>query len=319
MNADYEKQRLMVRAARLYYEEACSQEQVSRRMGLSRSYVSKLLAGAREAGIVQIRVTDPLEEETALERRLTERFSLKRAIILPQLPEVDLQRQLGEAAARYLNGILRDGDVIGTSWGDTMYRLSQALIPRSDLKDLKYVQLCGGVSDIHMAVYASEIANGFSSALGCAAHLVQLPAIVKSRELKAMLEGDESMAGALRCWREASILLFTVGAFGEQNALVRVGYLRRELMEELLHSGAAGDLCTHVIDRRGNICDEALDARTIAIPFDAMRQKPYRICVAQGIGRVDSMLGALNGGIANVLITNEMTAERLLDRMEEIE
>ena len=317
MNVDYEKQRLMVQAARLYYEEDCSQEQVSRRMGLSRPYISKLLAGARQAGIVQIRVTDPLSVETALERRLMERFGLKRAIILPQLPGVDAQRQLGEAAARYLNDILRDGDIVGTSWGDTMYRLSQSLIPRPDLKSLQYVQLCGGVSDLHMAVYASEIASGFSSALGCAAHLIQLPAIVQSRELKAMLERDDSMARAFRCWRDARVLLFTVGTFGDQNALVRVGYLHRELMDDLLKRGAVGDVCTHVVDRQGRICDEALDARTIAIPFDEMRQKPWRICVAQGPGRVDSMLGALRSGIVNVLITNETTAEGLSERMEE--
>ena len=111
---DYERLRLMVRAARLYYEEDRSQEEVSRVLGLSRSYVSKLLAGARQAGIVQIRVVDPLDMESALECRLKERFGLERAVVLPVQPGEDPQRQLGEAAARYLNGILRDGDTIGT-------------------------------------------------------------------------------------------------------------------------------------------------------------------------------------------------------------
>ena len=313
---DYERLRLMVRAARLYYEEDRSQEEVSRALGLSRSYVSKLLSGARQAGIVQIRVVDPLDMESALERRLTERFGLERTIVLPQQPGEDPQRQLGEAAARYLNGILRDGDTIGTSWGDTMYRVSQSLAPRPDLRDLRYVQLCGGVSDIHMAVYASEIASGYSGALGCSAQLIQLPAIVSSPALKAMLEGDESVARAFRYWREARILLFTVGAFGAQNALVRVGYLHRGHMDALLRRGAVGDICTHVIDGEGRLCDPELDARTIAIPLEEMKKKRYRVCVAQGADRVDSMLGALRGGIANVLITNETTAQRLLERID---
>ena len=42
------------------------------------------------------------------------------------------------------------------------------------------------------------------------------------------------------------------------------------------------------------------------------KKKKYRICIAQGLSKVDSMLGALNGGFINVLITNEETADWIL-------
>ena len=53
------------------------------------------------------------------------------------------------------------------------------------------------------------------------------------------------------------------------------------------------------------------DMQTIA-PLEEIKKKSYRICVAQGLSKVDSMLGALNGGIVNVLITSEETANMIL-------
>ncbi len=54
----------------------------------------------------------------------------------------------------------------------------------------------------------------------------------------------------------------------------------------------------------------------MAVPLDVIRQKEYRIGVAQGVSKVESICGALNGGIVNVLITNEDTAEWVLNRLD---
>ena len=83
-------------------------------------------------------------------------------------------------------------------------------------------------------------------------------------------------------------------------------------MKTLTERGAVGDICSHLIDIHGNLCDPELDQRTIAIPLDEIKKKKHRICVAQGLSKADSMLGALNGGFVNVLITNEETAVWIL-------
>lgn len=44
----------LVQAARLYYEDGLTQAQVAAKIGVSRPQVSKMLAHAREAGIVHI-------------------------------------------------------------------------------------------------------------------------------------------------------------------------------------------------------------------------------------------------------------------------
>lgn len=313
---DYKKIKLLVQVAKLYYENDYSQEMVAKTLNLSRPYISKLLNEAKAAGIVRVQVIDPLSVETVLEKKIRERFGLKKVIIVPRGTEGNALFRLGLEAARYLDGILRDGDMIGTSWGETIYECSKVLMERQDLKDLVSVQLCGGTSNLNKKVYTAEIAGNFSVALGCSSFLLPLPAVLDNKKMVDMLREDHHMAKILQYGYDANIALVTMGAFGVRSALVRAGYLEYEQMERLLGMGAVGDICSHIIDIHGNICDRELDERTMAVPLDVIRQKEYRIGVAQGVSKVESICGALNGGIVNVLITNEDTAEWVLNRLD---
>ncbi|MGH8850855.1 MAG: hypothetical protein ACREYD_07665, partial [Casimicrobiaceae bacterium] len=61
---------LRVRAAWLYYVEGLTQEQIARFMNISRAKVIRLLAAARDGGIVRIRIEGRASDQIALERRL---------------------------------------------------------------------------------------------------------------------------------------------------------------------------------------------------------------------------------------------------------
>ena len=315
---NFKRQRLLVQIAKLYYEEGYGQEKIAAALNLSRPYVSKLLNAAREEGIVRIQVIDPLNIESAMEREFRKRFGLLKAIIIPREEDGERLRHVGEAAARYLNEIIEEGSMIGTSWGGTIYECSKALIPRKDLSEIVSVQLCGGVSDVSQTVYSSQIADNFSSLLGASAYMLPVPAVVDSREVSNVLKTDGGIAKIFQMGRDADIALFTAGQFGHRSALYRAGYLKDPDLEKLEKQGAVGDICSHVIDIDGRICDRELDARTMAISLDSIRKKKYKICVAQGFSKADSLCGALRGGIINVLVTNEETAEYVLTRLESV-
>ena len=73
----------LVRAARLYYEDGLSQGEVARRLGLSGATVSRVLAQAREQGVVEVRIHDPrspVQRVHEVERQLIERFGLTEAM-----------------------------------------------------------------------------------------------------------------------------------------------------------------------------------------------------------------------------------------------
>ena len=309
---DYKRIELLVKVAKLYYENDFSQEMIAKKLGLSRPYISKLLNEAKENGIVRFQVIDPLSTETPLEQKLRERFRLEKVRIVPMSEGPASLSRLGLEAARFLDSILQDNDIIGLSWGATIHACSQALLQRNDLHNIIAVQLCGGISNLNKSIYATEIGNNFSVSIGSISYTLPLPAIMDSKRMKDIVQKDHNIAKILQYGYDSNIALITTGAFGQKSALVHAGYISHDEMKLLADRGAVGDICSHLIDIHGNICDPELDERTIAVPLEEIKKKKYRICVAQGLSKVDSMLGALNGGIANVLITSEETADLIL-------
>lgn len=309
---DYRKIELLVKVAKLYYENDFSQEMIAKKLGLSRPYISKLLSESKDNGIVRVQVIDPLSTETPLEQKMRERFHLEKVRIVPMSEGPASLSRLGLEAARFLDTIIQNNDIIGLSWGATIHACSQALLQRNDLGNTVAVQLCGGVSNLNKNIYATEIANNFAVSLGSVSYSLPLPAVVDSKKMKEVVQKDHNIAKILQYGYDANIALITTGAFGQKSALVHAGYIGHEEMKILAERGAVGDICSHLIDIHGNICDPELDERTIAVPLDEIKKKRYRICVAQGLSKVDSMLGALNGGFINVLVTSEETADLIL-------
>lgn len=313
------RQRLLVQVAKLYYEEGMGQEKIAQIMNLSRPYVSKLLNAAREEGIVRIYVIDPLNIESSLEAEFRERFHLRKAIIVPREASTEPLEHIGESAARYLNEVVEENSVIGTAWGKTLLACSKALTARPDLHNVVQVQVCGGVSNLNQGVYASNIADNFATLMGVSSYVLPVPAVVETKEVASLLMNEPSVADIMKKGMSADIELFTGGAFGHRSALYRAGYIDDSDLKSLSDKGAVGDVASHVINIRGEICDRELDERTMAVPLESIRSADTRICVAQGYSKVNCVLGVLNGGIANVLVTDEETAEWILTRSEELD
>ena len=66
----------LIKAARMYFLDGRSQDDVARVLGTSRSNVSRMLSAARAQGIVELRVHDQTVRATELEQALRERFGL---------------------------------------------------------------------------------------------------------------------------------------------------------------------------------------------------------------------------------------------------
>jgi DNA-binding transcriptional regulator LsrR (DeoR family) len=57
-----------------------------------------------------------------------------------------------------------------------------------------------------------------------------------------------------------------------------------------------------------------LDARTIAIEWNQLAAIPMVVAIAEGLPKVEAILGALKTGAVDVLITDEATAVALAER-----
>lgn len=309
-----DKLKKIIEVAKMYYLMDCSQQEIANKLSISRPTVSRLLQQAKEEGIVEIRINDPSEDCKQYEKDLEEKFGLKRAVVTyaPMYEDKSIKTLIGKAAAAYLSDIVKDGDLIGTVWGTTIYQVSTYLEHKA-LKDVAVVQLKGGVSHSEKKTYASETLHLFEKAFNAKSYQLPIPAIVDHVVVKQAIEADRHIGKLLDMGKEANIALFTVGVPKTDSLLFQLGYFTKD-EEKIISEHAVGDISSRFFDKDGQVCDEVLDARTIGIELDELKKKDQSILVAGGLTKVDGILGAVKAKYANVLITDSCTAKLLLDK-----
>ena len=306
----------VIEAAKLYYLLDNTQSEIAKKLSVSRPTVSRLLQIAKSEGIVQIKINDPTEEIEKLSSQLEEKFHLKKAIVVsvPQYEDVLVRNYLGAAGATYLTEIVKDGDIIGVTWGTTLYHLAIEL-GQKFVRNVRVVQLKGGVSHSETNTFASEILYLFGKAFNSTPHHLPLPAIVDHVLVKQAVMADRHIKKVLDLGVEANVAVFTVGPVKADSLLFQLGYFTVEDLE-FLSENAAGDICSRFFDIEGRICNRELDERTLGINLKDLQKKEHSILVAGGAGKINGIYGALKGKYANSLITDQFTARFLLDRLE---
>ena len=79
-----------------------SQQEIGKKLNVSRTTISRALAQAKKHGYVQIKINYPEDSAINLEGRLEERFGLKEAVIASSLNENDLKEEIAFFASDYL-------------------------------------------------------------------------------------------------------------------------------------------------------------------------------------------------------------------------
>ncbi|MBA3430152.1 MAG: sugar-binding transcriptional regulator, partial [Actinobacteria bacterium] len=159
---------LLADVAELYYAQGQDQRSIAATIGTSRSNVSRLLAEARESGIVDIRIHRPLGRAAALEDELVSAFGIEEARVLASRPQMSLDDALGQVgslAAAHLVENLANGLAIGLSWGTSLEAMVNSVAPTSSYA-VQIVQLLGGLSWVSPSLSGHELGRRLATALG---------------------------------------------------------------------------------------------------------------------------------------------------------
>ncbi|MCD6290667.1 MAG: sugar-binding transcriptional regulator [Anaerolineae bacterium] len=311
--------RLLSKVSKLYYEQFLTQQQIADRLHLSRPKVSRLLKQARDEGIVQITVRSPSGIYPDLEYQLEQRFGLQE-VVITETPDPASQeittREVGIAAAEYLQRTLRDGDAIGVTWGTTLHAMVAALHPLT-LKGAHIVQLLGGLGPPESEVHATDLCRRLAHLLDATLTLLPAPGIVDSLQAKEAILSDSHIQRAFEMMDRVNVAFVGVGAPTPTSVVMRDGsILTREELDELHRRGAVGDIALRFIDAEGNPVRSDLDDRVIGITLDELKRISRVVGVTGGPEKIAVIRAALIGGYLDVLVTDHMTARRLLGLAE---
>ncbi len=309
-----EEWQLMLRAARLYYEDYLTQQQIADELGVSRPTVSRLLTQARREGIVQITIKDPFARSEELEAQLAQSFNLKRAVLVAGegLSGELLRRRLGLATAEYLRHALSEGSKLGIGWGRTLHAVVEALDVQQWI-GIQVVPLLGGLGQISSSFQVNDLARRLAEAFGGTWQPFYVPAFVADPAAMESLLRLPDVESVLQSWPLVDAALVGIGHFAsqQQSSMLFSSYIAADVLQELEVCGAVGDLCGRFFDASGQQC--FVERGVIGISLEQLRVLEHVIGVAGGAEKVAAILGALRGGYVDVLVTDTVTAQAVLD------
>jgi len=310
---------LAVRAAELYFEEEKTQAEIAQILTLTRWKVGRLLSEARAQGIVRIEIIHPQARRLSVERNLKDRFGLLDAVVVPSNAnesEGEIRLRVAGAAAEYLTLLRPPIKVLGVSWGRTMHDISQ-LLKTGWGRDVKTVQINGGVSVNRRSSNAAATAVTIASKASGSATLLPSPAILDDESIKEAIVSDRTVAAVLEEGKSADTFVYSAGGVDASSVLVESGYLANRDIESLVRRGAVADVIGRFIDADGNIVDPGLDRRTVGLEIEDLRRGERTIAVIAGPSKNDVCRAVVGSGLCRVIITDEITAKHLLGNSDE--
>jgi DNA-binding transcriptional regulator LsrR (DeoR family) len=304
-------EQLATRAAWLYFVAGLTQAEIGRSLGLNRIRVGRLLTQARKLGLVQIRIAGRLSECVELEQRLKSRFGLADTVVVPTPPDPSLvPHVIAAAAGNALASRLKEGMSVGVGWGRTL-RLSLQSVPRMSMPGLSVVSLLGGLTR-SSAMNPHETASHLADLLEAQCYLIAAPAMTDTEATRNALMGQPMLKEVFEKGEKVDLAFLSVGELTFTNTMMRVGLIGESDVRSLAKAGAVGDLCVHWIDAMGRIVDHPLNSRAMALPPEKLKAIPCVILASGGDHKIAPIHGALQGGMIDVLVTDEETAAGVL-------
>jgi deoxyribonucleoside regulator len=318
MDSDTRKQ-LLAEIATLYYKEKKTQSQIGKRLGYSRSAISRILTEAEEQGIVEIIIKYPLSRDANLERRLKEKYHLDAAFVVNSsgTSYANAQQLVGRMGAFFLEQSLKDDITIGIGWGISISEVVRYLpeLPLSDARVVQVLGAVGGRSDPH--VDGPDVAATFASKLNAKYHILHAPLFLDTKDACSTLKEQKQIAEILEEGVHCDIALLGIGTVEVDplySSIYRSGFLAEEEIRSVMKQGGLGNFCGMILDKDGRILDNEISARTMAVDLEKLRDNCGRIVgIAAGEKKSKAIKSVLNGNWLDVLITDSAAVFSILD------
>jgi len=307
--------RLIVKCCMLYYEEDLNQEKIAQELGLSRPTVSRMLKEARESGIVEIRINSPINSNyRSVERQMEKLLGLKEVIIVDDKKDPLSQKvELGYAAARYLERVLKDKDIIGVSMGTTIKEVAR-FVRDSHMVNTTFLPIIGGVGQIRMDIHPNQIAMDLARAFGGNFKLLHAPAVISDIGIKENFKTEKGIKQILDIIDKVTIALVGIGVPTEKSStMMATGYFNEADMETLRKKKAVGDICLQFFDINGDTSQFEFNKKVFGIELSRLKKIGRVVGIAGSVEKVDAIIGAARGKYINVLVTNQKTSEFILN------
>ena len=142
--------------------------------------------------------------------------------------------------------------------------------------------------------------------------LLATQGITGTPEARDALLSDRYVAATVAEFERLTTALVGIGSVEPSKLLADSGNVfTADELDELAAREAVGDICLHFFGADGQPTRSPVEGRVIGITLDQLHRVPRVIGVAGGRRKVAALVGAMRGGLLDVLITDQFTAARI--------
>ena len=305
---------LLVEAAKLYYLGGLTQEAVARRLGMTRSNVSRVLQAAKDSGVVEIRVSAGAERDHQLEIALGAVLQPTEVAIPVRERESSPRTLVAKVGAEVLVERIAQASLLAASWGTTLQAVVEAF-PHLARSELEVVQMVGGLTFLDTWATAHDLVRELSRRLGARFRYLNTPAVLDSAETLRHLMEEETVRDTLELASRADVALVGIGSplAGSSAAVLQLLKLSPAEAEQFWAEGPVGEVCGRYFNQKGQqVKFKAIHDRVLTIEFEDICSIPTVIGVAHGIEKAAAVLGASRAGLVDVLVCDAALARAIL-------
>lgn len=305
-----------VKVAWMYHIEGLTQGAIATHLGVTRLRVNRALGTASRNGIVRVHISSPYAPCMELEQKFKKQFGLDEVLIVPRpADDANSQAMVGAELGRYLSLLLGRPEIklFGVSWGSSIDAATRSVIP-CKRDDLEIVSIMGGLpkgSSVSSFSITTRLAEQFHSDRT----YFTAPLYASTEQSRDTILVQDVFQDVLGKLRRADAMAMAVGDASEKSLLTREGLPKDITKESLLAAGAVGDLLGYFINKDGDLIDHPINRRVIGLnPLD-LRKMPRTILASGGLYKVPIISAVLKMGLFNTLITDQATAEKVLENL----
>jgi len=301
--------------AEAFYLGELTQMEVADKFRLARPTVSRLLAEARNKGVIEFKIHRAFQSESKIAARLAERFGLAGAdvVSLPERVQAQPLQAFGRFAAETLHAVLAPGTVLGLTLGSTVAATVDELSTLTPLP-IKVVQLCGSVGAADPTLDTHAIVQKLAQAFSSVGIHFYAPLVVDSQAVRDSLRNNPINKACLDLGRQADLAVVGIGSFDRSfPSLHHGGQILDAEIERLRQAGAMGDVGGFSIDSQGNVVEGTGAFWLTGIDLDDFLAIRQRIALATGMQKVSQIRAALRGRLITHLVTDKVAALALLE------
>ena len=300
------------RAGWLYYVAGNTQDEIARKLGVSRQSAQRLVSLAVTEQLIRVRVDHPIARCMELAAALTERYGLRGCEVVPSDPEApQLLTGVAIAGAVEMERYLKSAEpkILALGTGRALRACVEHLTPM-DCPQHRIVSRLGNMmSDGSATPY--NVVIRMAERVGARHYPMPLPVFARSEEELRVLHAQEPVAHTLALCREADASFVGVGQMDLTAPMVLDGFISPVEIAGLAEADVVGEITSWIYDSHGNLVTDGAPRWVLSAPLEKAGDRPV-IGIASGAAKVPAIRGALRGGLINQLITNEATAELVL-------